>query len=142
MRYALVKDGLVVNVILLQDPNTTSTPEGCELIADPNSEARIGLGWTEEGFENPIVPVFTKAITRKQLRLVLLLELNITLEDIREKIKDPSLPLSPTEREVISIQLDDTQMFERDDHFVTQVGTFLNLTPEQINTLWEKATIL
>lgn len=54
MRYALVKDGIVQNVILWDGAAPYTPPDGCEAVADPDAEARIGLGYDEQtGFEQP-----------------------------------------------------------------------------------------
>lgn len=50
MRYALVEDGIVVNVVLVDEASSYVEPEGVSLVS-LEAHDEVGIGWTLSGSE-------------------------------------------------------------------------------------------
>jgi hypothetical protein len=55
MDYAIVKNGLVINVIVLGEQTSREPPEGCELV-ELQDGAGIGWGYADGSYVAPEIP--------------------------------------------------------------------------------------
>lgn len=106
-----------------------------------NRHRRMIADWESEG--NTIPPYEPQALplaslTRRQLRLGLLAN-GITTADVEAAIAAIS---DPMDRAIAEIEWADASTYERDHPLIEQVGTVLELTPEQIDTMWTAALLL
>lgn len=102
--------------------------------------------WIAEG--KPIVPYAppTQAelraamppLSARQLRLGLIAN-GITLASVQAAVDGIS---DPTEREIAQVEWEYATTFERTHSLISQIGTAMSLTPEQIDTMWEAAVSL
>lgn len=96
----------------------------------------VASGGVIAPYEPPNVPPPT--LTRRQLRLGLLAS-GITTAQIETVIAAIGNPL---EREMAQIEWADASTYERHHPLVDQIGTVMDLTPEQIDAMWVAAATL
>lgn len=77
-------------------------------------------------------------LSMRQLRLGLRAN-GIALASVQAAVDAIS---DPAAREVAQIEWEYSDKVERTHSLISQIGTALNLTPEQIDTMWEDATAL
>lgn len=77
-------------------------------------------------------------LTARQLRLGLIAN-GITLASVQSAIDGIT---DPTEREVAQVEWEYATTFERTHSLISQIGSALNLTPEEIDTMWSASISL
>lgn len=109
---------------------------------DPSNRHRVMIAeWEAAGNTIPAyepAPVMLAPLTRRQLRLGLLAN-GITTTHVEAAIA--AIP-DAMDRAVAEIEWADASTYKRDHPLIEQVGTALELTPEQIDTMWEGALLL
>lgn len=129
----------------------TIIDRGAELAVpdDPlNRHRRMIADWEAEGNTIPpyAPPTMTDEekraamprLTARQLRLGLI-ENGITLASVQAAVDGIA---DPTAREIAQVEWEYATTFERTHSLISQIGTALNLTPEEIDTMWEAADAL
>lgn len=136
-----------------------SDGEVVEMIVDAEYAVRaddpFGMGpqvaqavteWLDAG--NPVAPYVPPTmeelrasmppLSARQLRLGLIAN-GITLASVQTAIDAIT---DPTAREMAQVEWEYATTFERTHSLISQIGTALNLTPEQVDTMWEGASAL
>jgi hypothetical protein len=134
MRYALVQDSKVINVIIADE--SWQHPEFSK-ISDPNGMAEPGGTWDGTQFLPPPIPEppppspITQ-VTMRQARLVLLN--NDLLDSVEQVIAQAS--------KAVQIEWEYATVVYRDSELVTQIASQLGLSVEQIDALFQEAHTL
>ncbi|MCV0378993.1 hypothetical protein [Nitratireductor sp.] len=101
----------------------------------------ISAGNTPAPF-TPITPeelrASMRALSARQLRLGLIAN-GITLASVQAAIDGIA---DPTAREIAQVEWDYATTFERTHSLILQIGTALNLTPEEIDVMWSASISL
>lgn len=135
MRCAIVENGIVVNVILADDPDEF----GSVACSD-----EVSPGWTYADGEftppevEPLPPEPLGSLTARQLRLGLVTN-GLSLDQVTATID--GIP-DEQDRAVAKIEWEYASQFERDHPLIAQVGAALGLTEFQIDTMWKQAMML
>ena len=134
MRYAIVQEGCVINVI---EADTDHLPElpGVELV--PGKTAGIGWTYADGTFKAPpeLAPVQTsvvpQSVSRAQGKLALIgAGLWPAAIAFVEGITDPA------QKAYAEVALNDTQEWRRDSPFLASAAAALDLSEEQLDTLF------
>jgi len=135
MRCAIVESGVVVNVILADDPAEFGA------IQCPDD---VSPGWLYDGEVfippevEPLPPEPLGPLTARQLRLGLVTN-GFNLDQVETTIATIE---DAQDRAVAQIEWEYASLFERDHPLIAQVGASLGLTVEQIDTMWQQALTL
>lgn len=139
-RYAVIKDNVCENVILAEDGFVL---DGYMLIPDDNADISIGAKFENGQWIFPqinqdsqleSIPSVPKRITRRQARLALL---EAGLLDVVEQIMaDPETPRAAR------ITYEDAAEWHRDDPLIVTFAKQLDLSDEQIDALFVRASTL
>lgn len=132
IRFAVVSDGMVVNVIVAPDDFEI---EGVELV--PSDVAEIGDLYENGEFSPPDpTPEILPDLTMRQFRLGLLGA--GLLDDVTAAIEGMQEPA----KSAAMIEFEYASVVVRTDPLVSTLAAGLNLTDEQIDALWRSAGAL
>jgi len=135
MRAALIKDGIVENIIIAQEAFTL---DGYVVVPIGRQRVVVGSSYDGRSFTPPAPtprPV-PQSITARQIRLGLL-SLG-WLDNLEAAIAS----LAPAQRRLIKIEWDFTTDIARDGSLVAAIKSALNITENQIDTLFRTAANL
>lgn len=132
MNYAIIKDGIVSNIAVSEAPladNWIPAPAG------------ISKGWLYDGQDfsapPPPPPVVPQEVTRRQAKQALLLAgLLDNVQPAIDAIEDA------TQRGLVQIEWDDSQVFQRDRPALIGLGTALGLDSDGLDQLFIQAGAL
>ena len=134
MIYSVVRNGVIENNILLDNPSDWEVPEGCTLVE--SNDYFIGGSYVNGVYTPPPepepVPVVINVVTARQARLALL---NSGLLDQVEA----AVTQAGTEAK---IYWDYSTEIHRDSPFIASIGQSLGLTDTQIDDLFKQAVTL
>jgi len=134
-RYAIVKDGVVTNVIEA-DAAFAATYPGAVLASDV-----IGIGHTHSAgvftAPTPPAPVIPRSVTRRQAKQALLL--GGLLSQVQPAID--AIP-DTTQRGLMQIEWDESLEFERHRPSLLAIAAGLGLSSEQLDQLFITAATL
>jgi hypothetical protein len=91
MRYALVDaDGIVVNLIVLDDPEGYTPQDGFLVVADTDDVAEVGGSWTGDHFEPAPPPPHEEPVFNAKLQIETLKDRVSALEERLAAIESPA----------------------------------------------------
>ncbi len=119
-------------------PNAEWTIPG-KIADDPEADEYDRLQWIGPGkkpsrraIEAVVIPPKLPPLTARQLRLGLIAA-GISLASVEATIAGIE---DATDREIAQVEWEYASQFQRDHPLIEQVGTALELTPEQIDAAW------
>lgn len=131
MDYALVKDGVVENVIVLDDPEGFAAPEGYLLI--PSNGVSVGWRWDGEAFSprpppRPVLPdisdrQFFQALATEPYASIT----GVTMAEAKAAVKIGQLPASI---QAVIDAIEDEAERDRADMLLSGATTFQRYHPE------------
>jgi len=127
MRYAVINNGVVENIIAWDGSSSYTPTNGRTLVA--SDTASIGWGYNSSTgvFSAPLpvpqIPVVPKSITPRQCRLILL------QQDLLASVE----AMIAQQDEATRITWEFASEFKRDDPLLNQLGVALGLTQQQID---------
>lgn len=137
MRAALIRDGIVENIILA---GPDYEPEaGFVLVPIGDDPMQIGSGWNGSAFTPPAPPPapLPEAVTMRQARLALLrLGLLDDVEAVLGSIPDEQ------QRRAALLTWEYSGAVERDNTLIAMLAPAIGLTPAQIDDLFRMAAAL
>jgi len=145
MRYAVLRDNIVVNVIELDSNDTFNVDEGQTLLE--SDKAVVGDTWDGVSFiprPTPVPPVPGSITDRQFFQAVAQLG-RITQDEalaimssgvIPESLTNTLSTLSPDEQFAVKMKIIGAHTFERSDPFVINLATASGLTPVQLDELF------
>lgn len=132
MRYAIVSDGVVTNIIEA-DAAFAAAAGGIA-----SSTASVGDTYSGGAFSRPAVaPPVPHQVTKRQARQALL------LAGLLDSVQ-PAIDALPdiTQRGLVQIEWDDSQVFERHRPALVSLATALGLSSTQLDDLFRTAASL
>lgn len=130
MKYAIIEDGVVVNIVVSDDPDFAEEQGWV-----PAEEVKASIGWEHDGKDfvekEPKRPV---PIAVSPMRAKLALYKMGLYDQVETLIKSSPAPVQIAWANAIE--------FRRDDPFVLQVGAALRLSSDEIDELFRVAFTL
>lgn len=132
MRAAIIENGIVTNVVMLN--NLSEIIGAVDGIA-----ANIGDTWDGVNFISPPPPppAVPETVTRRQAKQALAINGKLSLVQ-------PAIDAIPdaAQRTLIQIEWDDSQEFQRNRASVIGIGTAIGLTSSELDDLFRQAVTL
>lgn len=161
MRHALIRDGRVENIIVLDPESGWTPPEGTSVAPIDGASVTFGYLYDGETFSpppepEPPAPVFPK-ISDRQFYQALATEpyataTGVTMAEAKAAVKIGQLPASiqavvdaiedEAERDRADMLLSGATIFEREHPEVSRFAAALSWTDEQVDAFWLFAAAL
>lgn len=132
MRYAIVENGIVINTAVAVEPIAENW------VADPSDAVAPGDTWDGTQFVRPVMPepepVVPESVTRAQGKAAL-----IQADLMPGVLAFVSSIADPKDRALAEVTMNDTDVWRRDNAFLTNAAHSLGLSDAQIDELFVTA---